>query len=359
MGKILYLNLQRFAEAGTLTNTTTGHVNAYTGQAVANTKMSPTMKIYYDTELMENARDKFVYQQLGRTYNLPANSGMTAEWRKFDTLPDAQVLQEAVIPEGVELGMTKTTASITQYGLYFTVSDVLDLHAIDDVILGGTQELGAAMGLTYEKLIRAELTTNANVAFADVLDSDGAYVSTPATRAQLITAMATAGNQAYMTVDMVEQTVTDMINEKVPFYSGEEYVCLIHPDCVYDIWRDKEWQAVKEYSPEDWLRGEIGRIAGVRFVRSPLAPVYSSANGNVYQCLFFGKDAFGVVDPEGAGMETIIKSREQVGGPLNQFSTVGSKFSMATKILYPERLKIVECASRRGKRTSANMGAAA
>jgi len=358
MGEILYLNLQAFAEAGTLTNTTTGNVNAYTGQAVTNTKMSPTMKTYYDTELLENTRDKLIFQQLGKRHSLPANHGMTIEWRKFDTLPDAQVLQEAVIPTGVELGMTSTNVAIAEYGQYFSVSRQLDLHAIDDIILGGTQELGAAMGLTYEKLIRSVLATNSNVTFVDVLDADGVYVSTPTTRAQLITAMGTAGNQCYLTVDMVEQVVAGLLTNNIPFYSGNEYVAVIHPDACYDLMRDKEWRDVKSYNPEDWMRGEIGQIAGVRFIRSPLAPVYSNAAGNVYQTMFFGKDAFGVVDPEGAGMETIIKTPEQVGGPLNQFSTVGSKFSMATKVLYPERLMIVESASRRGKKTTANMGAA-
>lgn len=357
MGKILYLNLQLFAEAGTFTNTTTGNVNAYTGAAITTTKMSPTMKTYYDTELLENTRDKLIFQQLGRRYPLPRNHGKTIEWRKFDTLPDCQVLQEAVIPTGVELGMTSTTVMITQYGLYFTVSDQLDLHAIDDIILGGTQELGAAQGLTYEKLIRTVLAANTNVAFADVYNG-GNYVSTPATRAAMKTAMGTAGNTAYLTVDMVQQMVAQLQTNNIPYYSGNEYVAVVHPDACYDIMRDPEWQRVKEYNPEDWMRGEIGQIAGVRFLRSPLAPVYSSANGNIYQTLFFGKDAFGVVDPEGAGVETIIHTPDEVGGPLNQFSTVGTKFSMATKILYPERLLILETSSRRGKVTAANMGAA-
>ena len=57
-----------------------------------------------------------------------------------------------------------------------------------------------------------------------------------------------------------------------------------------------------------------------------------------YATLVFGKDAFGVVDPEGAGMEMIIKSKDQAGGPLNQFSTVGGKMSHAARVLYPERV---------------------
>jgi hypothetical protein len=52
-----------------------------------------------------------------------------------------------------------------------------------------------------------------------------------------------------------------------------------------------------------------------------------------------------VIDPEGAGMETIIKPKDEIGGPLNQFSTIGTKFSMAAKILYPERLLTLESLS--------------
>ena len=48
-----------------------------------------------------------------------------------------------------------------------------------------------------------------------------------------------------------------------------------------------------------------------------------------------------MIDPEGAGMETIVKSKEQAGGPLNQFSTIGCKFETAAKILYQERMVTV------------------
>ena len=56
---MLKLNLQHFAEAGTLVNATGGYVNAYDGTSSdfsgADT-LSSTMKTYYDTELLENAR---------------------------------------------------------------------------------------------------------------------------------------------------------------------------------------------------------------------------------------------------------------------------------------------------------------
>ena len=44
-------------------------------------------------------------------------------------------------------------------------------------------------------------------------------------------------------------------------------------------------------------------------------------------------------------MEMIVKTKEQIGGPLNQFSTIGYKFCHGAKILYQERLLRVESGS--------------
>ena len=41
----------------------------------------------------------------------------------------------------------------------------------------------------------------------------------------------------------------------------------------------------------------------------------------------------------------IIKSKEEVGGPLNQFGTAGFKFNHGAIILYPERIVRVETSS--------------
>ena len=68
-------------------------------------------------------------------------------------------------------------------------------------------------------------------------------------------------------------------------------------------------------------------------------------NAAVYCALFMGKDAFAIIDPEGEGQEMYIKDKSEVGGPLEQFSTVGYKFSHGATILYPERLLRVETGS--------------
>jgi len=354
--KHFMLDLRMF-DAGTLVNATGNYINAYTGSVTAFVppdSMTPTMKEFYDTELLENARDQLIFAQLGRKQNLPANHGMTVEWRKFNTLPNFDQLTEAVIPTGKKLGMTAITVSIAQYGEFFAVSDRLELHALDDVILGGTEELGAAGGKTADLLVRNVLMTGTNILFADAY-SGTTYQSTPASEAALQTAL--ASYKCDLTPDMINKAVTNLKVGNAQTYSGGKYVAVVHPHVAYDLRKHPDWIEAHKYArPEEIFNGEIGELHGVRFIESNLAPIIKSAGQTyaTYKTMFFGKDAFGVVDPEGGGMETIVKNKEQAGGPLNQFSTVGAKFETAAKILYQERMVAVWSGSSYSATDSAN-----
>ncbi len=164
------LDLQFFADAGTLVNATGNYVNASTGETTAfsgaNT-LSAEMKDFYDTELLENARVEQLYAQFAKRQPLPVNHKGTVEWRKWNTFAPATVLTEGVIPTGQKFGVSAITGSISQYGTYTAITDRLELRAYDDVILGATEEMGASAAETQEKLIRDALLTNANVLYCD------------------------------------------------------------------------------------------------------------------------------------------------------------------------------------------------
>ena len=340
----LYMNLKLFAEAGTLVNATPYYVNAYTGDTTAfagTNTLTPTMKTFYDTELLENHRDKLIFGQLGKKQGLPARHGRTIEWRKWNTLPLLKELQEGVIPTGEKLGMTSINVALAQYGEYVAVTDLLELHALDDVIAGAVTELGAASGKSYDMLIRDVLKGATNILFADAYDGNS-YVSTPTSKATLLTAM--GSYKCDLTPDMINKAMTNLVVGGADPFSGGKWVAVIHPHVAYDLRKHPDWiEAHKYASPQEIFNGEIGELHGVRFIQSNLAPIIKD-NGDTkatYKTMFFGKDAFGIVDPEGAGMETIVKSKEQAGGPLNQFSTIGTKTEFAAKILYQERMVTV------------------
>lgn len=350
------INLQLFADAGTLVNATGNYVNAYDGSTTAfdaGNTMDGELKIFYDTELLENARVELFYAQFAKKQTLPKRHGKTVEWRKWNTFAKASRLEEGVIPTGQKFGMSTKTGSIDQYGTYAAVTDTLELRAYDDVILGATEEMGASAAETQETLIRDALLVNTNVLYCDNITlATGAVAGTP-TACDAMEASSTA--MSMFTPDMVSKAVTIMKKNRVPTINGK-YYAVIHPSVAYDLRKSKEWiEAHKYASPEELYNGEIGELHGCRFVENVFAPIldgdYANKAGTVtYATYMFGKDAFGIIDPEGGALEMIIKDKAQVGGPLNQFSTIGYKFETnGATPLYTERtLRIMSCSSYSG-----------
>ena len=350
------INLQLFAEAGSAVNATGSMVNAYTGATTAydGNGFSGELKTFYDTELLENARAEMFYAQFAKRQALPANHGVTVEWRKFNTFARATKLQEGVIPTGQQFGMSVKTGVIGQYGTYTAVTDILELRAYDDTILAATEEMGASAAETQEVLIRDALLTNTNVLYCDNITLEtGAVASTP-TMPSLMEASATV--MSLLTPAMVAKAVTKMKKDRVPKINGK-YAAVIHPSVAHDLRNHKDWVEVHKYAATtEIFNGEIGELHGCRFVEDTFAPIlggadYKNKAGTVtYATYFFGKDGFGIIDPGEGGLQMIVKPKEVAGGPLNQFSTIGYKFETnGATMLYTERvLRVMSCSSYSG-----------
>ena len=344
-------NLQMFADAGTTVMTTTGTANAYTGEVTTTSAMSPTLKTFYDTELLENSRVDLYYAQFATKQHLPAGRGKTVEWRKWNVFDKASKLVEGVIPTAQTFGQSVITDHIEQYGTFAAISDQLELHAYDPVILGATEEMGASMAETQETLIRNHLLTGSNVMYCDNVNlADGTVVSTPEECNQM---EASDTVMSLLTPKMINKVVTYFKKIRLPRINGK-YYCVIHPSCAEDLRSSKEWVDAHKYAAtSEIFNGEIGELHGMRFIENPFAPVlagedYNNKQGTkTYASYCFGKDAFGIIDPEGGAARMIIKNADEVGGPLDQFSTVGYKLSTnGAKILYEQRVvRLMSCSS--------------
>ncbi len=324
MRKELVFNIQLFADvpATAVNSNVVTPVNVTT-----QTSMSPTMKTFYDTALLENAREVMVFTQFGKRQPMKGNK---VEWRKFNTFEKALTpLQEGVIPSGKTFGMTKIEAETTQHGDFVAVSDRLELESYDDVIFGATEEMGAAEGETYDTLTRNSIVGGNCVLYGGGKNS----------RANLTAA-------DIMTPALVKKAATWLKKNKAPKIDGY-YVAIIHPSVAEDLTSTDEWKEYHKYNDvEPIFKGEIGTLHGVRFVETTCSKVWKEEGGiATYGTLFLGKDAFGILDPDGEGMEMIVKTKGQIGGPLEQFSTIGYKFCHGAKILYQERLLRVETGS--------------
>lgn len=363
----MIVNLQFFA-AGDVVNSSVGYTNVNTGVVTDFTPQTPTskgstlapeMKTFYDTELLENTRVQQCYAQFGKTQVLPENHGRTLEFRKWNTFKKADVLQEGVAPAAQPFGVTTISAQIQQVGTYTAVTDILELHAYDDIIGGATEEMAASAAETNEAFIRDGLLNNTNAFYADnVTLATGAVTgATPINCAQM---EASSTVRSMLTAKTIAKAVTQMKKNRVPLI-GDSYVAVIHPSVAEDLRvNSPDWMEAHKYaSPEEIYNGEIGRLHGVRFIESAFAPVLNGEgyrnkayvgtgadqnHGCTYATFLFGKDAFAHIDPAGGNLQMIVHTADEIGGPLNQWSTLGYKEEQGMVVLYPERvIRIMSC----------------
>ena len=306
--------------------------------------LSAEMKTFYDMTLIDEAQAALVHDQFGQKRPIPKNGGKTIEFRKFAALAKATTpLTEGVTPDGKGLTVSTITATVNQYGDYITQSDVLELTSLDNTILEATKLLGRQAGLTLDTIVRNVLQSGTNVTYCPKV-ADGVETA--------VTSRANLDNSCQLTVKVLQQVVAKLRAQNAPTIGGK-YVAVIHPYVAYDLMRDPEWIDAHKYAkPDNLYEGEIGEIAGIRFVQTSEAKIYE---GGVFGTLVFGEGAYGVTEIAGGGLQTIVKQKGSAGtaDPLDQRSSVGWKAIKTAELLIPQYLVRVESKSATFSATAA------
>ena len=299
--------------------------------------LSAEMKTFYDMTLIDEAQAALVHDQFGQKRPIPKNGGKTIEFRKFAALAKATTpLTEGVTPDGKGLTVSTITATVAQYGDYITQSDVLELTSLDNTILEATKLLGRQAGLTLDTVVRNVLQAGTNVTYCPKVADDGTETA--------VTSRAALDATSQLTVKVLQQVVAKLRAQNTPTIGGK-YVAIIHPYVAYDLMRDPEWIDAHKYAkPDNLYEGEIGEVAGVRFVQTSEAKIYE---GGVFGTLVFGEGAYGVTEITGGGLQTIVKQKGSAGtaDPLDQRSSVGWKAIKTAELLIPQYLVRVESKS--------------
>lgn len=251
--KLLNINLRLFD----------GNTNVTTDSG-----LTDEMKTYYSDYLIDMAEPKLVHDQFAQKHPIPKNGGKVIEFRKYSPLPKLLTpLDEGVTPDGQKINMSVLTAQVDQYGGFVELSDILLLTAIDNNLVQATKLLGSQAGRTLDTITREVLVGGTNVQYG---------AGSKAARYQL-TGGEESGND-YLTVDCIKRAVRSlkaMNAEKI----GDRYVAIINQDCSYDLTNDPDWKYPHQYQDTTELyAGEIGSIAGCRFVETSEAKIFHAAD---------------------------------------------------------------------------------
>lgn len=333
------INLQLFAELNTNVTTDSG--------------LTAEMKTFYDMTLIDEASAELVHDQFGQKRPIPANGGKTIEFRKYSPLAKAMTaLTEGVTPNGKKLNVSTITATVAQYGDYIVQSDVLELTALDNTILEATKLLGKQAGLTLDTVVRNVLVAGTNVNYCPKVAADGTETE--------VTSRASLDKTAKLTVKVVQKAVAKLRANNAKTINGD-YVAIIHPYVAYDLMRDPEWIDAHKYAqPENLYTGEIGKVAGVRFVQSSEAAILKDetcpSGLAVFCTLLLAEGAYGVTEITGGGLQTIVKQKGSAGtgDPLDQRSSVGWKAIKTAERLVENYLIRIESCSEFSSTAAAN-----
>lgn len=326
--------------------------------------ISPAVAAYSVVRMLKRAMPYLQLEKFGQTYPLPTNSTQTAKFRRYFLtgatgaagpngasnpyfFPVATTpLTEGVTPQGNSISNQDYTVSLSQYGDFIEITDVImDTHT-DDILAQCTDILGEQAALTVETLRFNVLKAGTNVFYANKV----------AGRSSIVSAIALADQRAVTTAlnRQNAKKITQVVASNPDFNTKSveaAYMAVCHPDLESDLRNISKFVPVSDYGPHTSpFEGEIGSIEQVRYLQSTVIAPFVDAGGavgatglrstsgsnvDVYPILVFARDAFGIVPLKGKSSMTpmVVNPKPAPGDPLAQRGTVGWKLWTSTVIL--------------------------
>jgi N4-gp56 family major capsid protein len=315
------------------------------------TTLTNTIKQFYDRVMLDVLDPNLKYYQFGSKRPLPKGEGNTMVWNRPTRLAKGFLLTEGLTTSTANaLSTSKVSAIIRQFGGFTSVSDLVDLTSITDVMKMAAERLGAQAGETLERVIIAELCTyNAgagihllknSAGISDFFESISGCSTTGGVAGSVVGFYGQAAN--VMSVSDVRKAVYKLKGLDVAPYEGNDFVAIINVDTAEDLVGDSSWINFHQYAAPgqaNLYTGEIGKIYGCRFVETTQGPVIkgsydytSTTSAALYGTLVMGKGYFGVTELDG-GIKTFVTQGAEKSDPLNQMTTYGWKANFIAKVL--------------------------
>lgn len=239
-------------------------------QTTATAGLTPGMHTYYENRIIDYAEPHLVHDQFGDEHTIPQHGGKTIQLRKYSPLSKAlTALTEGVTPDGDNMNMSVIEATLSQYGNYVTVSDILNMTHVDPQLEQAAKLLGSQAGRTLDTISREVLNGGTNVSYAPKVS--GSTVTEVLLRADLDAA-------ALLTYKTIFQGAAKLKSMNAVPKDGDSFPAIVHPNVACDLMTSDKWIDVHKYAtPENIYKGEIGKLGGVRFVETTEAKIIAPA----------------------------------------------------------------------------------
>lgn len=297
-----------------------------------------TLQRLFQKDLLKTIVENTVLDQFGKKVNLPAKSGSkTMRFFRYAEAAAANIstLTEGTAPTSSHLAAESVDADLTQYGEVISVSDLLMATELFNNVEQATLRAGRDGALKCDEVIRTELFSNDT----DIPSGNNIFSGPATSWGSTITAVNAK--------DFLDAATSLKIQSATPI--GNSFVAICGPQVCRDLMNDGDWiEAHKYANPESILKGEAGRIHGVRVIETTVPyeaavgdQYTASAAGGYFGSAVVGSEAYAIPNLSAQSPfspQIIITSGADKTDPLNQKTTIGFKVFFTAKNIQPKHL---------------------
>ena len=249
-------------------------------------------KEYFIRKMLRRALPKQVHSQWGLKDYVPTRGGQSVEWRRLSSFTTSTTALTEGTPGAETIPTVVTvTATVNQYGMFFRSTDITSDQAIDDIRAEGSEALGEAAGDAFDLLTRNVIRGTTTIQ----------YASTAGSRVAV-------GSGMRLNTAEIREAITTLEVNNTPLFDEGAYKAIVHPRTKADLFNDPTFQNAMQYAGErgdnnPMMSGRIGRYYGCDFYVTTNASIQlasglsvANTSADVYQSLFFGKEAYGVIE---------------------------------------------------------------
>jgi N4-gp56 family major capsid protein len=261
----------------------------------ANLTTSPALThfqaTYYEKKGLDRLGTKFQFRSACEPDIMPLRSGKTIQFYRYSQLgANTTPASEGTIGTSLSPASATISATIVEYGDFINGSSLVLKTAIDPIKENFADLLGYRAGFSADTIVRTEFDSNLS-------------------SVQQLTLGAT------LTANDLRRAVSSLEGVNVLPKMANEFVGIFHPYVLYDLQSDNSAggfiDVMKYANPDAIVSGEVGKMAGVRIVKSTNVATTGTAPAAKYYGYVVGKGAVGAIDLAGNGPSAVTDPMKQ------------------------------------------------
>ena len=299
------------------------------------TQVDPAVGIFYQRTLLQPNFPMYIYNKFAQKFSISSKNGKTIKMRRYARYSAATTpITEGVTPNGHKQSKIDLLATVSQYGDFAIITDVVDLTVEDPNITIEVDRQADQMQNTMDVITRDVLANAAS----QTTCSNGSPTATLLNSTDIESVRQTLrSNDAMVITNLIKAAQGQGTSPIRP-----SYFAMADTDLEDDLENVSGFKHAANYANQDTVDdAEWGSTNGVRWLTSTNG--YTS--GSNYYCPVVAKEAYGMVDINGGNAKSIVKAFGSGGteDPLDQRATVGWKMWQVARILNDANIHVLIC----------------